>query len=136
MGTKADFYAGRGPEAAWLGSISWDGMPVGIPTEILAATVEEEYREHVSVFLGKRGDAVTPDQGWPWKWDNSQGTNYTYAFDKGTVFASCYGSSWWVASLPEPEHTTLKRKAARLPDMTFARKREAGPGGQGILIVK
>ncbi len=29
MGTRADFYTGRGQTAQWLGSIAWGGYPVG-----------------------------------------------------------------------------------------------------------
>jgi hypothetical protein len=29
MGTRADFYVGRGETAEWLGSIAWDGNPGG-----------------------------------------------------------------------------------------------------------
>lgn len=30
MSTRADFYVGRGAEAEWIGSISWDGYPDGV----------------------------------------------------------------------------------------------------------
>jgi hypothetical protein len=30
MGTRADFYIGRGTEAEWLGSVAWDGYPGGV----------------------------------------------------------------------------------------------------------
>jgi len=136
MSTKADFYVGRDTEAEWMGSIAWDGTPVAIPKVIREATSEEEFREQVARFLKNRSDAATATQGWPWTWDSSYGTNYTYAFAEGKVWTCHYGSSWWDAMRPEPEHTSLKRKGAILPDMSNHRKRTAGPKGQGILIVK
>jgi hypothetical protein len=132
MGSKADFYMGRGIESEWLGSIQWDGMPASIPSGIINANLEETYREEVDSFLVIRGDGVHADAGWPWKWDTSHGTKYAYAFDTKTccVMASCFGSSWWLASKTEPEHTTLKRKAASFPDMAMAKK------GGGVFYAK
>lgn len=117
MASKADFYVGRGPGAEWLGSLEWDGMPVGIIIEIREATDEQVYRDAVMRFLNRRPDAHFPETGWPWKWDTSLATNYAYAFDKGRVFASCFGSSWWKADAEEPDHKTLTAKAARFPYM-------------------
>ena len=118
MATKADFYIGRGPDAEWIGSMGWDGYPKGVKPEILQATSEEAFRKAVTSFLGFRGDGVLPEAGWPWKWDDSSKTNYSYAFDSGEVWICCFGSSWWRAKTPEPDHTRLKRKSARFPDMT------------------
>lgn len=42
MGTRADFYSGRGKTAEWLGSIAWDGTE--IPDEILYAHDDAMYR--------------------------------------------------------------------------------------------
>lgn len=45
MGTRADFYVGRGEQAEWLGSIAWDGNPGAIFdgdfTPAKCATVEQ-----------------------------------------------------------------------------------------------
>lgn len=121
MGSKADFYVGRGDGAEWLGSIEWDGMPVGIPEAIRTAGTEQDFRDAVHVFLGRRPDAHLPDKGWPWKWDKSLSTNYSYAFDGGSIHACCFGSSWWGAHKPEPDHTTLTSKAATFPYMGHLR---------------
>jgi len=126
MGSKADFYVGRDTDAEWLGSIAWDGMPAGIPRALLVVTDEEAWRTGVGNLLDARGDTFLPKNGWPWTWDSSHGTKYTYSFDAGRVWACCYGSSWWKADAPEPDHTTLKRKAARLPDMAMAPKLASG----------
>lgn len=94
MGTRADFYVGRGAEAEWLGSIAWDGYPDGIGTTVLGATTEAQYREAVSAFLA-REDGTTPDMGWPWPWDDSNTTDYAYAFDADRVWACGFGSGWF-----------------------------------------
>jgi hypothetical protein len=135
MASKADFYVGRGPRAEWLGSVGWDGLPAGIPDDIREAEAEGSYREAVTKFLKGRGDAVLPEQGWPWPWDDSSGTNYSYAFKRGQVWASCYGSSWWKAERPEPDHTTLRRKVARFPDMALHRKMDTEKGGRKRILV-
>lgn len=121
MGNKADFYVGRGYTAEWLGSIGWDGLPAGLPSVLLAADTVDVFRTGVATLLSNRADGITPAQGWPWTWDTSHGTSYTYAFDEGRVWACCFGSSWWKAVLAEPEHTTLTRKAAKFPDMSLHR---------------
>lgn len=83
MGTRADFYAGRGKGAEWLGSIAWDGYHSGIPDAILYAHDETTFRNEVAAFLASRGDATTPDQGWPWPWDTSSTTDCSYWFFDG-----------------------------------------------------
>lgn len=85
MGTRADFYVGRGAEAEWLGSIAWDGYRDGIEPELLRATDEAEYREEVARFLRKRDDATTPDKGWPWPWNDSGTSDCSYWFFDGAV---------------------------------------------------
>lgn len=121
MAAKADFYMGRGGDAEWLGSIEWDGMPEGIPELIRTAVEGEVYRREVKRFLAARPDCHMPEQGWPWKWNSSRSTNYSYAFEKDRVYACCFGSSWWKAVDPEPDHTTLTSKAAYFPYMGHMR---------------
>lgn len=101
MGTRADFYVGRGEQAEWLGSIAWDGDPgsvFGAVPEVLTdarpATVEG-WRIFVSAFLGERSDATLPKQGWPWPWDDSRTTDYAYAFDGDAVWSSAFGHEWF-----------------------------------------
>jgi hypothetical protein len=46
---------------------------------------------------------LAPDgEPWPWPWENSQTTDYAYAFDGGAVHASCFGSAWFTVD-PEAE---------------------------------
>ncbi len=92
MGTRADFYISRGDDAVWIGSIAWDGYPDGIPKALLEATDREVYRRIVNEFLQDRDDATFPEDGWPWPWDDSQLTDFAYAFEKDAVYCSCFGN--------------------------------------------
>ena len=94
MGTRADFYIGRGKGAEWIGSIAWDGYPDGIAPAVLAATTEDTFRSEVSTFLSLRKDGIVPSDGWPWPWNNSQLTDYSYALDGGKVYRTPFGHGW------------------------------------------
>jgi hypothetical protein len=98
MGTRADFYEGRGEQAEWLGSIAWDGYPEGIPEEIKRATDSEVFRAALARFRETREDWTNPEQGWPWPWETSHTTDFSYALDEGKVWASCFGSCWELAT--------------------------------------
>jgi len=126
VGTKADFYVGKGVESEWLGSIAWDGKPIAVPLSIRQTEDEDTYRDEVTSFLSKRGDGILASQGWPWAWTSSHGTNYSYAYDDNCVWVCCYGSSWWKATADEPDHITLTRKAAVFPDMSLVPKIDSG----------
>jgi hypothetical protein len=102
MGTRADFYVGRGDTAEWIGSITWDGYPHGIDTAVFEASTEDGYRTAVTEFFAPRKDVTMPNEPWPWPWENSQTTDYAYAFDGGAVHASCFGSAWFTVD-PEAE---------------------------------
>jgi len=95
MGSRADFYVGRGKEAEWLGSIAWDGYPEGIPDTILDSQNETFYRTAVQEFVTGKRDGRLPENGWPWAWDDSRTTDFAYAYDDGKVWASCFGSEWF-----------------------------------------
>lgn len=131
MGTRADFYVGRGEKAEWLGSIGWDGYPGGIDDEVLSSTTEAEYREQVQAFL-KKEDGIVPASGWPWPWKDSHTTDYAYAFDGGAVMASNYGREWFKANGVEPECDD--RKVAVFPNMESIQKVDFGPQSGVIAI--
>lgn len=120
MGTRADFYIGRGEKAEWLGSIAWDGYPEGIPKEILQCRTDDGFRNEVKNFLEGREDATTPDMGWPWPWEDSCTTDYAYAIHCGTVYSSCFGSEWFDPKKPttdEEDEELLGNKKAVFPNM-------------------
>lgn len=108
MGTRADFYLGRGKDAEWLGSVAWDGYPDGIFDEAPelfssdAPVTGEEWHAWVGELLAGRNDGTRPEQGWPWPWDNSNTTDYAYALDDGAIWGSCFGGTWFRVD-PEAE---------------------------------
>jgi hypothetical protein len=147
MGTRADFYIGRGTEAEWLGSIAWDGYPEGITPNgtnawpdgqhLFDAQTEIEFRERLAQFFAGRDDVTLPADGWPWPWTNSQTTDYAYAFDNGEVYASCFGCEWYdpQREYSEEEFEAFGRKQAVFPE--FSKDTMARPGStrSGIIVI-
>lgn len=133
MGTRADFYVGRGERAEWLGSIAFDGYPSGIGHGVLAMTSEVAYRKALARFFRNRDDVTRPEQGWPWPWKTSQTTDYAYAFDDGKVWASPFGHGWFEATAQEPGDTN--QPEVSFPDMT-GRQRVAYDRRSGLIIMK
>lgn len=140
MGTRADFYLGRGADAQWLGSIAWDGYPSGIVSEfdedVLNSTKAEDFSALVHAKLLKRDDGTTPEMGWPWPWDSSNTTDYAYAFDEGKVWASSFGAAWFdvAAFLAAGEPEDFPAGAiAEHPDMSA--KKNVNFGARSGLVV-
>ncbi len=114
MGTRADFYVGRGKNAEWLGSIAFDGYPDAPRAQaVLGATNEASFRDRVIVAVAE-GDGTKPEDGWLWAWDTSHTTDYAYAFDDGTVYISCFGCAWFKSGEEVPEGFD---KSAVFPNM-------------------
>ena len=107
---------GRGKDSEWLGSIAWDGYPLGVPQDLLLCSNEHFFREEVARFILSKDDGTTPKDGWPWPWEDSRTTDYAYAFDLGKVWASSFGTEWFDPLGPEPEDDLPK--TAEFPDMT------------------
>lgn len=130
MGTRADFYVGRGKGAEWLGSVAFDGYPDGTPEPLLSLRTEEEYRKAVGKILEEEDSATKPEQGWPWPWEDSNTTDYAYAFDAGDVWHSNFGDPW------ECWDTGAKGAKPEFPDMS-ARRDAAPPGSarSGIVLL-
>lgn len=148
MGTRADFYVGRGEDAEWLGSIAWDGYPAGVfakadtpevergeylPDDI---ATEDHWCQAVAAWLGQRRDGTNPRQGWPWPWNDSRTTDYAYALDGGEVWASCFGRDWFKVAEGEPDDEDFGRqpKTAVFPDMT-ARKNVTYGSRSGVMLL-
>lgn len=142
MGTRADFYVGRGRNAEWLGSIAWDGYPDGLPVDIVRPpdadaqpVSESDFRQSVASFLAEREDATLPEQhGWPWPWENSLTTDYSYAWDNGVVYACCFGHRWYRANDPALNDDETEAKEAIFPDMSTARHAPAGHKRSGVML--
>ena len=129
MGTRADFYIGKGKNAEWIGSVAWDGYQWGERIEsndndeITAATTDQEYREAVTNVVEGRDDGTTAEMGWPWPWDNSCTTDCAYCFVDGKVEAFSWGCDWSDESM-RPEW----------PDMSTQNSAEAGSDRSGIIL--
>lgn len=133
MGTRSDYYVGRGEQAEWLGSKAWDGYPSGVPDSLLQAKDEESYRQAVATHIAEGDDGTTPDQGWPWPWNDSRTTDYAYAFEGGQVWASPFGYGWFKADGPEPEESDWPKSKEVFPDMS-ERKDIAWDKRSGLLF--
>lgn len=149
MGTRADFYIGRGKTSKWLGSIAWDGYPDGIMLtgkkiqyghehsefpkgeHLFDSVTEDQFTSRLSKFFEGRDDVTLPEQGWPWPWENGNTTDYSYAFDDGKVFGTCFGHGWWLASEKEPERDAPKN--IEWPDMKTDKHAPAGSERSGVM---
>lgn len=120
MGTRADFYVGRGEDAEWIGSITWDGHPDSIPNPVFQATTETGYRIAVAAFFAIRDDVTHPTEPWPWPWKDSGTTDYAYAFDGGQVYGSSFGHGWFEVDPDATDHGErgAGTEAAVFPDMS------------------
>lgn len=128
MGTRADFYVGRGDGMEWLGSIGWDGYPEGIPPDILEATDEDCFRAAVSEFV-----TTHPEDGWPWPWETSHTTDYSYALDGGKVHATFFGHFWFdpLEAMPDEE---LNVNSVSFPDMSARTNVSDDPDKSGFIV--
>ena len=91
MGTRADFYLGKGAVAKWLGSVAWDGYWEGIPEEIMKSSEDEHFEAAVKTFLQSRTDGTLPEMGWPWPWEDSGTSDCSYWFFDGKVWQDVDG---------------------------------------------
>lgn len=131
MGTRADFYIGKGLAAEWIGSTAWDGYRDGIDEPILLAKTPDEFRAAVDVFLFSRDDATRPDQGWPWPWNDSATSDCSYWHFDGRTWDD-HGGSYAPCDAPEPESTDgLER--IEFPDMS-ARKNVTLGRRSGVIV--
>jgi hypothetical protein len=124
MGTRADFYVGRGADAEWIGSVTWDGYPVGVADDVpdlFAAADEAAWRQAVAALLAARAPSSTlPSEPWPWPWEDSGTTDYAYALDGSVVYGTSFGHGWWpvdpdAESYGEPDDGDESKVA--FPDM-------------------
>ena len=135
MGTRADFYIGRGVGAEWLGSIAWDGYPDGIPMNLLAAKDAAKFRRMVREFISKRDDGTKPKDGWPWPWNDSGTTDYAYAFDKGHVRASCFGGNWFNPRRPRTDDGEPGSSNTVFPNMKDCKRRPIFGAHSGVIVI-
>ena len=159
MGTRADFYIGRGEKAEWLGSIAWDGYsidecdPKDLSTNdiekktesywehaIKAAKTETEYREAVTNFCTKRDDGTLPADGWPWPWDDSNTTDYAYAFDDGKSLVKHIGGwlecgAYHLMDEDKREEFDETEEPATFPNMRDKANVKLFGAGSGLIVL-
>lgn len=142
MGTRVDYYVGRGPEMQWIGSYCWDGYPSELANkqmpggpEIRCAQTEAEFRTAVDQIRarGPEDDFTLPDKGWPWPWGTSETTDYAYAFDGDRVYMSNFGSAWSEAAQLKKDEPAPK--GAVFPVMRTDKARPAGSPGSGNMLI-
>jgi hypothetical protein len=133
MGTRADFYVGKGKDAEWLGSIAWDGYPCGIDGAVLEAVDEASFRAAVAHFFASRTDVTLPERGWPWPWSDSRTTDYSYWHFDGKTWGSGFGGDLFPCDQAEPEEDT-GIACHEMPDMT-ARRNIASGDRSGLIVV-
>jgi hypothetical protein len=137
MGTRADFYVGRGKEATWIGSIAWDGYPEAIDHDVLWAGTKSEYLAAVCKFFSARDDVTLPADGWPWPWEDSNTTDCAYAFDKEKVWISWFGREWYLATEKQPEEDetqSYRRHYQEFPNMKEIMKVRLDKGS-GLIVL-
>lgn len=133
MGTRADFYVGRGKEAKWIGSIGLDGYPDGIPEEVLTSKTPEGFAFEVWRHIKEDRHGTMPEQGWPWPWEDSTTTDYAYSFEDGKIYCSNFGrKAFIIGEEKEPEHSGPKCEV--FPDMTAQQNFTMGERS-GMIVV-
>lgn len=101
MAVRADFYIKSSaskigkPSSSliWLGSITYDGEPENITTEIFESDKATTFHLKVKKEIESRDDSFYGNEEWPWAWENSLQTDFTYIYDveKSKVYISHFG---------------------------------------------
>lgn len=117
MGTRADFFIGAGKNAEWIGSVAWDGYEWANKKEcdLVKSDTKNKFVDAVLDIFKDRDDVTLPVDGWPWPWDDSNLTDYTYYFKNGKV-------SW--------------NDCDDWPDMSKIKNVQMGANKSGILLFK
>lgn len=93
VGTRADYYAAcRGKPPEWLGSTAWDGTPETILPHLAPCTKKYYFLKNLKHLLESRDDSTMPNQGWPWPWEDSKTTDYTYMYYNGKIYIRHFDS--------------------------------------------
>lgn len=98
MTSKCDFYViDDNGSMEWLGSSFKDGDPVSVPLSVLIQINKVTFEENVIEYLQSKDGVITHENcgKWPWAWDDSRMTEYSYIFDsrQGKVFMSEFGGN-------------------------------------------
>ena len=127
MGTRADFYVGTGVNAEWLGSVRQDGYEWQKSSDcrLMQATTEDQFRDAVEEIANEREDWTSPDQGWPWPWNDSFMTDLAYALVDGKTHVFYWGM------LPPKNEDDEPAKTVDWPKMQDRQDPTLGPWPRG-----
>lgn len=100
MGTRCDFYLGRGLTAKYLGSLGQDGWARELAPRFEGVTSETTFEQRLNALFEDRGH-VSAEYGWPWPWKDSEATGQVVAFDDGRVW--CRHTSGFWAPISDPD---------------------------------
>jgi hypothetical protein len=133
MGTRADFYIGRGPDAEWLGSVAWDGYQwEDAGSALMKSTTADEFRAAVATIQAERRDFTAPAEGWPWPWNDSNTTDYAYVLHEGRTTAYVFGRE--VVASNDDSDDERGPEVDWFPDMS-ARKNVQWGSKSGVIVV-
>ena len=116
MATFADFYlwpADEPPE--WLGSLSLDGYPSGIPLRLRRAANAADFKTLVTQFLLRRDDGILASDSWPGPQPQVRDQGYVYAWHPQGLLVADMGRGW----LTFDEALADKRRLRSLPHVSF-----------------
>ncbi|MNR71815.1 hypothetical protein D3C71_24930 [compost metagenome] len=123
--TRCDFYAGRGADAHYLGSISWAARVEFLKLYFARVSSREHFSMAVKRVLQAR-DGSPAERGWPWPWPDSHRTGGVVAFDAGHVWCR-HESGYWAQlehhDLPTSEPCVLPTMLQ--PELSEAMRRLA-----------
>ncbi len=123
MGTRCDFYLGRGPLAQYLGSIGHDAYVDAMAERFEGIQTQDAFNARLTEVFAEYGE-IKAEHGWPWPWRDSHTTDTVVAFDGGQLWTNHYDGCW--APLADFENPTAQ--ALLFPDMRAAL--EATPEGR------
>lgn len=141
MGTRADFYIGRGLEAEWIGSVAFDAYPGAEYIKAVCASVSgpDDFRASVQALEHRRDFTDPAKHGWPWPWKDSGTTDYAYAFAEGRVWVSGFGRPWYAfdegAPSEELEGDEEDESKVPMPDMSARRELAIGTDRDSIIVL-
>lgn len=124
--TSIDFYLGRGTDARYLGTANH--LTHILPPAVFQSLDQDEYT--TDKFL-KFVAAFASEQTWPHRWESSDESPWTYAYDKGSVYVYHYGVEMMIircnafrTTRGQDGQTAREwRPVNRFPDMTLAHTR-------------
>lgn len=112
MGTRADFYIrAKNNKLTWLGSCTHDGYDVATletcaPAKRLAESktvysFKRNLSDYASYKIREGGEWIWADEGWPWPWDDSNLTDYSYIYDARNKKIECYNLDKGLIAWPD-----------------------------------